>query len=380
MTSKERVTAVLNGKIPDRVPIAEFAIDFDTVEKIIGHETYLRAKAKSQIAFWEGRHQEVAQSWSEDHIEFHRKLDLLDIVTFPHATWELPVESDEPAPKKIDENTWEDRTGKIYKFSEITADITCVYDPQTWTRQFKVEDYSKAPESGIIHPFSLNILDRVIQALKAEKFICTPCGGEIGIIFLGGMERGCIEMIEHPEVVRAATDYFLKVQNTGDERYIHPDGDGVLYGADFASTAGPFISPGLFRELFFEPNRARVKRLHQHFGLKVLKHACGNNWKLLDMFLEIGYDCYQSIQHTAGMDIREVKAKYGDKLTLWGGVPVEHIMSGTVEDVRRDVQYAMEYAKTGGRFMLGTSHSIAVGSNYDNYMAMLDEYQKLAAY
>ena len=49
MNSKERVLATLDGKIPDRVPIGEFAIDFDTVEKIIGHETYLRAKAKSQI-------------------------------------------------------------------------------------------------------------------------------------------------------------------------------------------------------------------------------------------------------------------------------------------------------------------------------------------
>ena len=38
-------------------------IDFDTVEKIIGHETYLRAKARSRIAFWEGRHDEVAQSY-----------------------------------------------------------------------------------------------------------------------------------------------------------------------------------------------------------------------------------------------------------------------------------------------------------------------------
>ena len=51
MTSKERVYAALEGRIPDRVPYAEFAIDFDTVERILGRETYLRAKAESQIAF-----------------------------------------------------------------------------------------------------------------------------------------------------------------------------------------------------------------------------------------------------------------------------------------------------------------------------------------
>ncbi|MCK7482702.1 MAG: Gfo/Idh/MocA family oxidoreductase [Candidatus Moduliflexus flocculans] len=55
MTSKERVAATLEGRLPDQVPYAEFAVDFDTVERLLGHETYLRAKAKSQIAFWEGR-------------------------------------------------------------------------------------------------------------------------------------------------------------------------------------------------------------------------------------------------------------------------------------------------------------------------------------
>ena len=66
MNSKERVKTVLNGAIPGKVPWGEFAIDFDTVEKIIGHKTYFRAKAKSQMAFWEGHRDEVVQSWKED--------------------------------------------------------------------------------------------------------------------------------------------------------------------------------------------------------------------------------------------------------------------------------------------------------------------------
>ncbi len=35
MSSKERVLTTLEGRIPDRVPWGEFAVDFDTVEKII---------------------------------------------------------------------------------------------------------------------------------------------------------------------------------------------------------------------------------------------------------------------------------------------------------------------------------------------------------
>ncbi len=106
----------------------------------------------------------------------------------------------------------------------------------------------------------------------------------------------------------------------------------------------------------------------------------GRHMKLLDMFIEIGYDAYQSIQPTAAMDICEVKQKYGDKIVLWGGVAVENLMGGTPEDIRADVRRAMACAKPGGGFILGSSHSIAVGSHYDNYMAMLDEYHKHCNY
>jgi hypothetical protein len=73
MTAKERVKALLSKQIPDRVPWGEWAIDFDSVSKVIMHDTYYRAKAKSQSAFWEGRRDEVVQSWIEDGIAFFKK-------------------------------------------------------------------------------------------------------------------------------------------------------------------------------------------------------------------------------------------------------------------------------------------------------------------
>ena len=378
MTSKERVLTVLQGGVPDRVPTGEFAIDFDTVERIIGHETYVRAKARSRIAFWEGRHDEVAESYLKDHIELHRKLDL-DIVTFPMASWHIPAPTDEPPPRKVDENTWEDRYGRVYKYSETTADITCVKDPVAEARQYSVADFEREPRRPAVDERSWKILDAVIQEFKGEKFICGPSGGEVGIILLGGMERGLMRLLTEPEVVRAAVRHALSAANLADGVWIHPDQDGVLWGADFGYKTGPFLSPQLFHEFFLEANKARVQALHAR-GQKVLKHCCGNIWPLLDFFVEIGYDCYQSIQASATMDICEVKKRYGEKMALWGGVSLENLQGGLPEDVRRDVRRAMECAKPGGRFILGSSHSIAVGTKYDNYMAMLDEYHRLADY
>ena len=378
MTSKERVQTVLAGQIPDRVPIGEFAVDFDTVEKILGHETYLRAKAKSQIAFWEGRQDEVIQSYREDHIALHRKLDL-DIVTFPMATWEIPLPIEDP-PQRVNETTWQDRQGRIFKYSDCTADITCIDDPVMKEKIFTHAEFEREPPLPAIDERSWQILDTVIQEFYEEKFICGPSGGEIGIILPGGMEKGMILLMEDPELIRKATNYYLRQYELADQRWIHPQSDAVLWGHDFAYKTGPFISPKMFHDFFLNANKERVQRMKRVFGQKVMKHCCGNVWSLLDYFIDIGYDAYQSIQPTADMELARVKARYGDQITLWGGVAVEHLISGTTEDVRQDVRNAMACAKPGGRFILGASHSIAVGSKYDNYMAMLDEYHRTKDY
>ncbi|MFO7733592.1 MAG: uroporphyrinogen decarboxylase family protein [Candidatus Aminicenantes bacterium] len=379
MTSKERVAAALEGRVPDRVPYGEFAVDFDTVERIIGHETYLRAKAKSQIAFWEGRRDEVAQSWLEDHLELHRRLEL-DIVTFPMATWEMPPETGDPPPRRIDANTWEDRFGRIYKQSEATRDITCVHDPVRDARVFTAAEFEREPERPVRDERSWRILDTVVQRLKDEKFICGPSGGSIGIVLLGGMERGLLELAANPEAVRAATALRVREQNLADEVFVHPDSDAVLWAEDLGYKTGPLIGPAMFRDFFLEANKARARNVKERYGKKILKHCCGNINLLMDYFVDIGFDAYQSIQPTAGMDLCRLKRDYGDRLTLWGGVAVENLVGGTPEDVRADVRRAMACAKPGGRFILGASHSVAVGTKYENYMAMLDEYRRLCHY
>jgi uroporphyrinogen-III decarboxylase len=199
-------------------------------------------------------------------------------------------------------------------------------------------------------------------------------------VLLGGLARGCRRWRRQPDVVRAATRRLLGEQELADEWLIHTDSDGVLWDQDFAYNAGPFISPAMFRDFFLAANRQRVARLHAQFGKRVLKHCCGNIRALQGAFLEIGYDAYQSIQASAGMDLATLKRELGNRMTLWGGVAVEHLIAGSPADVRADVRHALACAKPGGRFILGASHSIAVGTQYDNYMAMLDEYHKLCAY
>jgi len=191
----------------------------------------------------------------------------------------------------------------------------------------------------------------------------------------GGLERSLVAMVEQPEVMERALRSSLERARVEQAHWRNPGIDGVLDGTDWAYRSGTFMSPALWRRFCYPALEANARAAHAH-GLTFIQHACGNNWAILEDFMRAGVDCYQSIQASAGMDLSAVRAAVRGRMALWGGVPVEHLVSGSPEEVRQDVRAALEIAREGG-FILGSTHSIAVGARYDNFMALLDEFVRL---
>jgi len=188
MTSKERVNAVLCSEIPDKVPWGEWAVDFDTVGKIIGHETYYRAKARSQFALWEGRRDEVVQSWKEDAIEFFRKMDCFDIINVSAMASSVapPKDYEYEKPKKLDDNTWEFSDGTVVKHSEVTADITKIYDPNVGKKQYTPADFEKDPVvCSIWTTLRLSVPQSDTRQLKATSSIVILFAA-VRMVWVGG--------------------------------------------------------------------------------------------------------------------------------------------------------------------------------------------------
>jgi len=360
MNSRERVLAALCHQPVDNVPIGFYAIDYDTVEKILGHETFLRAKARSQMAFWEGKRDEVVRSWKNDLIELHRVLPQLDIVNLAAmATGLVPPKDYEPnTPRRLDDNTWKDCDGRVYKYSPVTADITLVKDPVAERRVYSVQDFTtreaSEPDESIFE-----VVDAVVDAFSGSKFIIGPSNGTSVMVMLGGSyEHGLKAYHAKPEVVMQAIAQQVLTAEKLDEFMLSRGYDAVLDGEDYATNAGPMLSPRMFRKFCLHPLKRRVAEIHRR-GLKFIKHACGNNWPL--------------------MDLRLLKERHGRKLALWGGVMLEHLWAGTPEDVRKDVEQAFRYCSPGGGFILGTSHSVSVGTRYENFLAMLESFEEMNA-
>ena len=272
-------------------------------------------------------------------------------------------------PQKIREDTWEDSQGRVYKFSPVTRDITMVHDPMLWEREYEPEDF---PLYDILPPdeSQFEVIDHVIGKFRDEKYIIGYAGREAGFVLLGGMERGLTEYLSNPEGVQAAIDQATALGNQEDAYFIRPGQDAVFWGQDFAYNSGPLMAPKLFNEMVLPSVKQRVENAKSH-GVAVFKHCCGNTKDLRDFFLEAGYDCYQSLQKQAGMDLRQLWQLYGNRMCLWGGIDVANLIGGSREQVRQETMEAIKIAKQGG-VILGSSHSISTGCNYDNVMTMME--------
>ena len=373
MNSKQVVNSVLNHKEPAYIPLGTYAIDCDIVKRIIGHETYVRNKVETQLALWAGRRDEVVQSLKEDSVELFKRLDCIDVILpYKEAIIVPPKDYIPEKVKKIDDSRYEDEKGNIFQISFESNDITMVKNASEYCeKDFQVEVENFIPDDTVFEAY-----DYLISQLRDERFLAGTSGGFETMVILGGMEKGLMEYYLNPELVQLAIQFKVKLHNFLDQYYIRDGIDQIMVEEDFATTTSLLLSPEMLKNFCLPAMKQRVKNIKKYRD-KAMIHSCGNVWNIMDMLIDAGIDLHQSLQTGAGMDINLLREKYGDKMCFWGGVAVEKLVGGTTEDVRKDVRYAMEYNKRNNGFILGPSHSIAYGTKYDNFMAMLDEYEKL---
>jgi uroporphyrinogen decarboxylase len=100
-----------------------------------------------------------------------------------------------------------------------------------------------------------------------------------------------------------------------------------------------------------------------------------------EVLLETGIDGYHSIEPTAGMDIGEIKFKYGDKITLLGNVDAAGVLVfGTPDEVKKATKEVVKIAAPGGGFVLATSNCFHGQIPLDNLYAMLEAAREYGNY
>ena len=104
----------------------------------------------------------------------------------------------------------------------------------------------------------------------------------------------------------------------------------------------------------------------------VLFHSCGAVRPVLEDFIELGVDALLVFQTTAaGMDPEAIAKEFGGRISFYGGIDVQTLLSfGTAEEVESTVRANVKaFSKCGG-YTVANSHFMVSTIKGENIEAM----------
>jgi uroporphyrinogen decarboxylase len=200
--------------------------------------------------------------------------------------------------------------------------------------------------------------------------------GQYGDIFtmtweMMGFETFSIALYENPSLVeRLNTRVGTLVLGMFEYLARSSDVEVLWYSDDIAYSDSLMVSPGALRKYFF-PWLKKIGELAARSGKPLIYHSDGVLYGVMDEIIESGVTALHPIEPKA-MEIGEVKSRYGNRLSLIGGVDVDLLARGTPDEVRRRVRDCIRLAGWDGGYCVGSGNSIPEYVKFENYTAMLD--------
>ncbi len=339
MNSVERVHTALRLGQPDRVPVIEFVVD-----------------------------EKVARAAVPDCRDVADCMDRLDMDGVGCGA-RFEVVSRNPDGSYVDE--W----GVTYKQSPeavahphrgpiATIEDAAAYEPPD-------------PET----PHRLDKLPDLVSRYKGRRAICFHHRAAfMWSAYLMGLDNILMHMLDEPELVEMTMEKVLRCNMRIVQRAIRAGAEVIILGDDYAGNSGPMMSPDLFRQFILPPLKRMVDMIHEE-GALCIKHSDGDLYPLLDMIVSAGPNGINPIEPVAGMELKKVKALYGDRVCITGNIDCAHLLPhGTPEQVRGAVRQAIADAAAGGGYILTSSNSIHSSCRAENLVAMVSACHEFGGY
>jgi hypothetical protein len=141
--------------------------------------------------------------------------------------------------------------------------------------------------------------------------------------------------------------------------------DGMVIWGDVAYRKDMFFSPDYWRKYYKPGLKAMVDVCHEH-GLPVIYHGCGNVERIFEDYIEIGIDGYNPLEAKAGLDVVDLRRKYGHQMAFCGNMNVIEWAHCTPEELRGIVLRKLNAAKGGG-MIFQSDHSVPSNVSAENY-------------
>ena len=368
MTSRERLTTVLQGKIPDCVPVSP-----DTSNMIPAKMTglpfwdiYLYKKKPSWMAYLDC----VKYFGFDSLMDGYLPLDFEELGEINNDLCEYIIfKNDEKIITQIckvanGKMFWQDRAA-IYFIDNPPVRGTTAY-------------LGLSPE-----PSHYEKVEGVCQWKTGEELL-KFAKSEMGDHGLVGITCGTTSLIKNEEELYSYFDnpepfYQRRKEFTEacEKRFNYMM--SLETKPDFICTgsSGSLIwqTPQIFRELSFPIAKRITDLCHQH-GIFSHVHSCGPEKELVQIMAEetnLTVIDPLEIPPAGNCNLKELKKAYGDKIVLKGNLHTTDVMLyGSVEDVKEAAKRAIDDAAEGGRFILSTGDQCGRDTPYENIFALVE--------
>jgi len=193
---------------------------------------------------------------------------------------------------------------------------------------------------------------------------------------LRGDEQAYMDVILNPEIVHYCLDKLFDFcyENTRRIYEAIPGKVMMSYVAeDLGSQEDLLMSMDHIRE-FLLPRMKRMVDLVHSAGAYSMWHSDGSIREILPDMIGIGQNLLNPIQwRCRGMERDKLKADFGDKIILHGGVDNQQTLAfGTPKDVEEEVIYNLQVLGKGGGYILAPCHNIQSVSPVENIVKMYE--------
>ena len=204
------------------------------------------------------------------------------------------------------------------------------------------------------------------------------CEGHETLWRIIGMKNGLLWMGLYPDevgrFVERINEFALGITKAQIEA---ADGllDGMVIWGDVAYKNDMLFSPDYWRKYFKPGVKAIVDVCHEH-GLPVIYHGCGNVSRIFEDYIETGIDSYNPLEAKAGLDVIDLRRKYGHRMGFCGNMDVLAWAHADIDELKRIVLTKLNAAKGGG-FIFQSDHSVPgniSGERYEYVVNLVREY------
>ncbi|MBL8028226.1 MAG: hypothetical protein JNL74_17515 [Fibrobacteres bacterium] len=198
--------------------------------------------------------------------------------------------------------------------------------------------------------------------------------------FEGGLEAASYAYMDHPELFEELRqvihdDAVRKAELVLDYK---PD---ILYMS--ASGTLTLSTPPWVRE-FCLPTVKAVTKMAKEAGVPTMIHSCGKSRYLVELYAtETDLNCMNPLEAPpmGDCDLKEVKEKFGKKLSLAGNIHTTEVMlMGKPSDVDAACKKAIEDAGKDGGFLLMTGDQVGRDTPDENLFAFVEAAKKYGKY